>query len=124
MRVFAALVTLVLVSFVALLVVSSLNSDERSAATGTLFSLPDDVRNPVVSVEPELIGFRQVLPRDAILPVYEPQFVSAAEAGWGDDSLVIGLELDGESRAYPVGFLNRREMVIDSVAGIPVLVTW
>jgi hypothetical protein len=29
-----------------------------------------------------------------------------------------------EAKAYPVSFLNRREMVIDSINGIPILVTW
>ena len=38
--------------------------------------------------------------------------------------LVIGLELDGDAKAYPVSFLNRREMVIDWIGGTPVLVTW
>ncbi len=69
-------------------------------------------------------GFRQLLRRDAILPVYDPTFVPSAEQDWDDDTLVIGVELDGEAKAYPVSFLNRREMVIDRIAGIPVLVTW
>ena len=43
---------------------------------------------------------------------------------WRDDTLVIGIEQDGDAEAYPVSFLNGREMVIDSIAGIPVLVTW
>ena len=69
-------------------------------------------------------GFRQILPRDAIFPVYNPTFRSAATSDWDDDILVIGLELDGEAKAYPVSFLNRREMVIDWIGGSPVLVTW
>jgi hypothetical protein len=85
---------------------------------------PASVYDPVQAGEQLPSGFRQLLRRDAILPVYEPVFVPATAAGWPDDALVIGLEIDGESRAYPVSFLNRREMVIDRVAGIPVLVTW
>jgi hypothetical protein len=50
--------------------------------------------------------------------------VPAIEASWDSDDLVIGLEIDGNSKAYPVGFLNRREMVIDRLSGVPVLVTW
>ena len=69
-------------------------------------------------------GYRQVLGRDVIAPIYEPTFVPAADSPWDDDTLVIGVAIDGEAKAYPVSLLNRREMVIDSLAGIPILVTW
>lgn len=69
-------------------------------------------------------GFRQLLARDAIRPIYDPEFVTAELTPWRDDTLVIGIEQDGDAKAYPVTFLNGREMVIDRIAGIPVLVTW
>lgn len=68
--------------------------------------------------------FRQLLPRDAIFPIYEPRFVTAEEAGLDPGELVIGVELNGESKAYPIGPLVRREMVNDTVGGVPILVTW
>ncbi len=71
-----------------------------------------------------LAGFRQLLPRDAILPVYRPRFVPAARAGLRPDELVIGVEIAGEARAYPVGYLNFREMVNDRIGPVPFLVTW
>jgi len=80
--------------------------------------------NPVHAGEKVPRGFRQLLARDAILPIYEPVFVAAEESGWQDDALVVGLEIDGDARAYPVSFLNRREMVNDHVGKTPVLVTW
>ena len=61
---------------------------------------------------------------DDIFPVYDPTFVSAAAASISDRHLVIGLAINGESRAYSVDTLNHREMVNDVVGGIPVLVTW
>jgi len=82
------------------------------------------IYDPVRSGEPLPPGFRQILNRDAILPIYRPEFVTAAQTPWKDDTLVIGIEADGEAKAYPVSHLNGREMVIDSIAGIPVLVTW
>lgn len=85
---------------------------------------PSSVYDPYRAGEQLPSGYRQLLPRDAIRPVYQAVFVRASEAGWDDEDLVIGLEINDEAKAYPVGFLNRREMVIDSVAGIPVLVTW
>ena len=117
---------LVLGLFLALVAVAGLGAPDRPTETASLGALPDptSVYDPVDVGDPLPVGFRQLLRRDGILPVYDPQFVAAVDAGWSDGTLVIGLELDGQSRAYPVGFLNRREMVIDSVAGIPVLVTW
>ena len=69
-------------------------------------------------------NYRESLPRDAINPVYEPAFVEPSGVDWPGDDLVIGVDLDGEARAYPVGFLTFREMVIDMHRGIPTLVTW
>ena len=80
--------------------------------------------NPVTAGESLPDGFRQLLPRDAILPVYHPRFVPASAAGWPGSVDVIGLAVDGEAKAYPVSFLNGREMVIDEIAGDPVLVSW
>jgi hypothetical protein len=96
--------------------------DEATLAPAVWATDIDEVYDPYRAGEPAPPGFRQLLPRDGIPPIYAPSFVD--EIDWADDTLVIGLEIDGDARAYPVGFLNRREMVIDSVAGIPVLVTW
>jgi hypothetical protein len=87
--------------------------------------LPDlTVYNPVSAGERLPDHYRPTLPRDAIHPVYDPSFVRASDVDWGDEILVIGIELEGEARAYPIGFLNRREIVVDNHRGIPTLVTW
>lgn len=106
-----------------------------------------DVRNPLATSPPvpsaytgsidEVIGpdgpvaagfvdskYRQLRRPDAILPVYHPHFVSAADANLPGDELVIGLKINGEARVYPAGLLYHREMVNDTVGGVPVLVTW
>ncbi|MCH8861744.1 MAG: DUF3179 domain-containing protein [Proteobacteria bacterium] len=64
------------------------------------------------------------IPRDAINPVYSPKFVSPGEVALNPEELVMGLEIDGDARAYPVGMMRIREMVNDRVGGTPVLVTW
>ena len=69
-------------------------------------------------------NWSQLLSRDAIQPIYDPQFVSAEEADYSDSELVMGVAIDGEAKAYPVGLLNSREMVNDELAGVPFLVTW
>ena len=65
-----------------------------------------------------------MIPRDEIAPIYEPKFVSADKSSIPGTELVIGVALNGESRAYPVGPLNIREMVNDVVGGVPILVSW
>jgi len=69
-------------------------------------------------------NYRRSVPRDLIRPVYDPAFVGPSGVDWPDDELVIGVDLLGEQRAYPVGFLTWREIVIDNHRGIPTMVTW
>lgn len=68
--------------------------------------------------------FHQLLLPDDIPPIYDPQFVTAADADLPDDELVVGLSISGDARAYPAGILYTREMVNDVVGEAPVLVTW
>jgi hypothetical protein len=85
---------------------------------------PESQYDPVEAGEPLPDGFRQLLPRDAILPIYNPTYVAAEASEWTGETLVLGIEIEGDARAYPISFLNRREMVVDRIAGIPILVTW
>ena len=75
-------------------------------------------------VEVDLGKHRQLLYRDAIRPIYDPVFTSAQDAGLDPEELVIGVGINGDLRAYPIGPLIRREMVNDVVGGVPILVTW
>ncbi len=99
-------------------------ADERALSIEVARAALADDYDPIEAGEEPPPGFRQSLTRDAILPVYVPRFVPADHVDWRADSLVIGVHLEGEARAYPVGFLNYREMVIDNHRGIPTLVTW
>ena len=67
-----------------------------------------------------------LLPKDGIPAIFEPRFFSAEEADeWYDDhELVIGVEIDGDARAYSIPYLSRREIVNDSVGGRKIAVTW
>ena len=76
------------------------------------------------AVEVNVGKFRQLLRRDAIAPIYAPQFLPANRASLNPGELVIGVAIDGESKAYPIGHLAWREMVNDVIAGVPILVTW
>lgn len=74
------------------------------------------------SVDPR--QFRQLLPQDAIRPIYDPVIVGPGEANLDSADLVIGVSIAGESRAYPIRPLRFREMVNDRLGGAPILVTW
>ncbi|MEE9248322.1 MAG: hypothetical protein V3U79_06475 [Dehalococcoidia bacterium] len=50
--------------------------------------------------------FRQLLPRDAIRPIYDPSFVPASQAELNASELIIGVSLNGETKAYPIGPLQ------------------
>ena len=115
--------TLVVVAL-AVVAIRAIGSGERVQVAVGPVEVPTDVPDPVRLGEQTPPGFRQLLARDAILPVYNPTFKSAASTDWDDEVLVIGVELDGEAKAYPVSFLNRREMVIDWIGGTPILVSW
>lgn len=62
---------------------------------------------------------------DAIRPIHGPAYTSADAAGWlSEGDRVVGYEGDGAAWAFPVRVLNVHEIVNDSLAGEPVLVTY
>ena len=65
-------------------------------------------------------------PRDGIPSIEQPLFVDPSTAGeWlADNEPVIALEIGGEARAYPLQILTWHEIVNDTLAGIPVVVTF
>jgi hypothetical protein len=64
-------------------------------------------------------------PPDGIPAIDEPTFERASSVTWlTDDEPVLSLEVDGEARAYPVRIMIWHEIVNDTVAGIPVAVTY
>lgn len=85
---------------------------------------PGSAYNPVAAGERLPDGFRQLLPRDAIRPVYDPEFVPASAIAWSPGTDVIGVTMGDEAKAYPVGFLNGRELVVDEIDDVPILVSW
>jgi hypothetical protein len=112
---------------VALLVVSAWAFWPTGAAQATAAGVrvgSTSAYNPVLAGERLPADFRQILPRDAIKPIYDPTFARAGEVDWPDSTDVIGVEIDGEAKAYPVDHLNGHELVVDELNGIPILVSW
>jgi hypothetical protein len=64
-------------------------------------------------------------PRDGIPALADPAFEDADRARWlREDDRVLGLEIGGEARAYPVRILNWHEIVNDEVGGQPAAATF
>ncbi|RMD88383.1 MAG: DUF3179 domain-containing protein [Alphaproteobacteria bacterium] len=65
-------------------------------------------------------------PKDGIPSIDRPQFESIEKAArWlSDRSPVIGVEIAGEARAYPLGILIRHEIVNDRIGDVPVAITY
>ncbi len=118
-------VVLIVVVAVALFAFSDrLPADPVPSAAQVEVPNPRDVYDPALADEPLPEGYRQLLGRDMIHPVYNPVFVDAGEVDWPDNTDVIGVAGVEEAKAYPVSHLNYREMVIDDIEGIPILVSW
>ena len=84
------------------------------------------VAGPGGGAEPIELKIISVLPRDAIVAILDPTFVSGDEAAaqMVPASRVIGLSINGDHRAYSTAQLSSREVVNDTVGGMPVVVTW
>ena len=62
--------------------------------------------------------------RDSIPALVHFKALSAADSPWANDVRVIGVEVGGEARAYPLAVLNWHELVNDTLGGLPILVSY
>ena len=110
-----------------------------AAPPPTASVVPTQPPSPTAASEPEERDLEIVtlLPFDAIPAILDPEFISADEAdaklaelrenrsrGAPDDALVLGVSVNGDSRAYYIPTLSRVEIVNDTVGGQPLAVTW
>lgn len=65
-----------------------------------------------------------LLPPDRIRAIDDPKFVAPEAAEIDDDAWVIGVEIDGEARAYGTNILNGFEIVNDAFGEKKIAVTW
>lgn len=64
-------------------------------------------------------------PKDGIPAILEPRFIPLKKADFlKNDDRVLGLVINGESKAYPVKILNWHEIVNDVVGGMKVIVSY
>ena len=82
-----------------------------------------DFCNAIVDFDEILVGHPR---KDGIPALTDPRTESIADAAlWlSDRSPLIALEIDGEARAYPLAVLMWHEIANDTLAGVPVAVTF
>ncbi|WP_404379432.1 DUF3179 domain-containing protein [Caenispirillum salinarum] len=81
-----------------------------------------DFSNAIVPLDEIMSGGP---PRDGIPSIDDPRFKPASEAAdLAPREPVIGLTMNGETRAYPLRILHWHEIVNDTVGGVPVAVTY
>lgn len=68
--------------------------------------------------------YQQILPRGRIAAITNPTFVTAKEAEISPDSWVLGVVINGESRAYSLNLLNAHEVVNDQIGDTPFAAVW
>jgi len=85
---------------------------------------------PLLLSLPESTSAQEYNPR-VVIPrpfpaITEPRVVPAADAEIADSELVIGVEIDGQARAYPINQLTgpRREIINDTLGGTAIAATW
>ena len=70
------------------------------------------------------MNVRQVIPRDAIPSVDDPEFGDDYFGDADEEVIVVDSGNDDPARAYPVRILDYHEIVNDEIGGDPVAVTW
>jgi hypothetical protein len=127
-----AVAAVIAAALVLWLAVSTPSSRERVVGDGS------DPASYGFQLEPSLVPADAIIaagmPRDGLEVLVRPAMLAAHEVavrnqeGRGKFLLatdrVVGVEIDGEARAYPVRLMRWHEVVNDVIAGRPVLVTY
>ncbi|MEO2006397.1 MAG: DUF3179 domain-containing protein, partial [Candidatus Poribacteria bacterium] len=63
--------------------------------------------------------------KDGIPALTRPTVIPVGAADYlNDDDIVLGLEVNGEARAYPIRIMNWHEIVNDTLGGVPIALTY
>ena len=103
------------------LVINSGSDSSSDGAIGT--SSPSGNASPSNEIKLNIVT---LLGFDGIPSIENPEFVESevADETYDPDELVLGVEINGDARAYSVPLLSRHEIVNDIVGGKPIAVTW
>ncbi len=106
------------------------STQRLSAAVASSALILGGAWNPASAQEPPAAdpdappGFEQLIPRGRIASVDDAQFVDAQQAEIADDAWILGVEIDGEARAYSLNLLNRHEVVNDRIGDQAIAAVW
>ena len=100
--------------------------DRPGTQSGLPLDEPPDGTEQTAPSRTQELTIYTVLSRDAIRSIDSPRFVGPnAAAEWmRAEEMVLGLSINGDSRAYAINMLSSHEIVDDVVGGVPVAVTW
>lgn len=103
----------------------ALSQDSEEAG----FHLPPVVRGAGFNFDHLTVPAKRILsggpPKDGIPSLTNPRVVPVREADFMQDGYrVIGVTVNGESRAYPVNMLNSHECINDKLGGVPIAVIY
>lgn len=81
---------------------------------------------PALGQEGEVAYMPRVVIKRPLPAITNVLVVQAADANVEEHELVIGVEVNGDSRAYPINQLTgpRREIINDRLGGVAIAATW
>jgi hypothetical protein len=115
-----------------IIIVTIINSNPTSITIAAVDNTNSAAAAAVTAEEKEksIVPIDQIVsggpPPDGIPAIDNPKFISVQEASkfLEDSELVLGLNINGDIRAYPLQILVWHEIVNDEVGGVPVAVTY
>ena len=127
----------VAIAIIAVLTITSFSSSETVSISkeSENVSSPEDIEVSVPEGIMVTNGLKHIVPldkiksggppKDGIPSIDNPKFAPVSESQFvPDTTFVIGLDINGEKRAYPLFIMVWHEIVNDSVGGVPVAVTY
>jgi hypothetical protein len=115
-------------------VISAINTNPTSTITTIAADNNNNSNSPraVVTTEEEksIVPLDQIVsggpPPDGIPSIDNPKFISVQEASkfLKDSELILGLNINGDIRAYPLQILVWHEIVNDNVGAVPVAISY
>jgi biopolymer transport protein ExbD len=119
------------------IVISAINTHPTSTITTSAAADNNNNNNTnspravaITKEEKSIVPLDQIVsggpPPDGIPSIDNPKFISVQEASkfLKDSELVLGLNINGDVRAYPLQILVWHEIVNDNVGAVPVAITY